>query len=102
MLTQLPSYVVAPVGGAVPGGPARGRDKEQALQEACEDFAAVFWEQVLKAMRRTVPKTGLLDGGTGEEVFQGLLDGEYARQMARGEGSLAQVLFRQLEPLTKN
>ncbi|HHV57675.1 MAG TPA: flagellar biosynthesis protein FlgJ [Firmicutes bacterium] len=87
---------------SAPAAPARGRDKEQALKEACEEFAALFWEQAVRAMRRTVPKAGLLDGGAGEEVFQGLLDGEYARQVARAEGSLAAVLFRQLKPLTKN
>jgi Rod binding domain-containing protein len=48
-------------------------------------------------MRRSIPKSGLLDGGTGEEIFQDFLDGEYARILARqGAGSLARLLYEQL------
>jgi len=83
-------------------GAAHKGQKERALKEACEEFAAVFWEQVLKSMRRTVPEGGLLESGSGEKIFRELLDAEYARQIARSEGSLAELLYRQLEPLVKN
>ena len=72
------------------------RSNEQALREACQEFAAVFWEQVLSGLRRTVPKGGLFPESTGEETFKSMLDTEYARDIARSEGSLAEVLFRQL------
>lgn len=89
-LSPLPTPSIAPAG-----------QKEQALKEACEEFAAVFWEQVLRSMRRTVPEGGLLDGGSGEKLFRDLLDAEYARKVAQAEGSLAELLYRQLKPLTK-
>lgn len=69
---------------------------EQALHETCQEFAAVFWEQVLQGLRRTVPEGGLFPEGPGEEAFKSLLDTEYARAIARSEGSLAEILFRQL------
>jgi flagellar protein FlgJ len=75
----------------------RGHSDEQiALREACQEFAAVFWQQVLSGLRRTVPKGGLFPESAGEETFKSMLDTEYARAIARSEGSLAEVLFRQL------
>jgi Rod binding domain-containing protein len=52
-------------------------------------------------MRRMVPEEGLLGGGSGEKLFRDLLDAEYARKVAQAEGSLAELLYRQLKPLTK-
>ena len=74
----------------------RRQSDEQALSQACQEFAAVFWNQVLSGLRRTVPKGGLFPESTGEETFKSMLDTEYARAIARSEGSLAEVLFRQL------
>ncbi|MGI6604910.1 MAG: rod-binding protein [bacterium] len=89
--------MIASIAG--PGQPLNARtesNQEKPLKEACEDFAALFWETVLRQMRRSVPQEGLFSGGTGEEVFQGLLDQEYATQIARSEGNLAHMLFQQL------
>lgn len=71
--------------------------EEEKLLAACREFEALFWHQVLRQMRRTIPRTGLLDGGTAEEIFQDFLDGEYARTLAQqGPGTLAQMLYEQL------
>ena len=78
------------------------QSNEQALREACEEFAAVFWEQVLSGLRRTVPNGGLFPDSAGEETFKSMLDTEYARAIARSEGSLAEVLFRQLANSKQN
>lgn len=69
---------------------------DEALREACQEFAAVFWQQVLSQMRRSVPSGGLFNESAGEEAFKSMLDTEYARTIARSEGSLAEILFRQL------
>lgn len=66
---------------------ADGKVEDQKLREAAADFEAVFISMMLSQMRKAVPKSGLFDGGQGEQVFQGLLDQEYTRQAARnGEG----------------
>ncbi|MDI3538667.1 MAG: hypothetical protein PWP58_991 [Bacillota bacterium] len=92
-------------GGQLPTPPPAAAwqegQKDRGLKEACEEFAGVFWEQVLKSMRRMVPEEGLLGGGSGEKLFRDLLDAEYARKVAQAEGSLAELLYRQLKPLTK-
>ncbi|HHY37014.1 MAG TPA: flagellar biosynthesis protein FlgJ [Firmicutes bacterium] len=78
-------------------GVDRQRNEDEKLLAACQDFEAIFWQQILRQMRRSIPKAGLVDGGTGEEIFQDFLDGEYARILARqGAGSLARLLYEQL------
>lgn len=66
---------------------ADGKAEDKKLREAAADFEAVFYSMMLTQMRKAVPKSGLFDGGQGEQVFQGLLDQEYTRQAAlNGEG----------------
>ena len=73
-----------------------GGSENERLRAATRDFEAVFIQQMLKAMRETVPDGGLLDAGTSEEIFSGLLDEHLAGLSAeRGSGGLADALYRQ-------
>ena len=68
-------------------GIAEGDAKDRKLRAAAADFEAIFLSLMLSQMRKAVPKSGLFDGGQGEQVFQGLLDQEYTKRAAmRGEG----------------
>lgn len=62
------------------GGVDRNRKK---IAQLSEDFEAIFLQLMLKSMRETVPKSGLVDGGNGEDVFRSMLDSEYAQNMAK-------------------
>jgi flagellar protein FlgJ len=76
----------------------RLKPEKDRLAEACQEFEALFWQQILRQMRRSIPKGGLLDGGTAEEIFRDFLDEEYSRTMANmGPGSLARMLYEELE-----
>ncbi|NMA54327.1 MAG: hypothetical protein GX952_00165 [Firmicutes bacterium] len=78
-------------------GPNPGlKDDRQALKVACEEFSAIFWGQVFAGLRQTVPEGGLFPESAGERIFKSMLDTEYARVIARSEGSLAQIMFQQL------
>jgi flagellar protein FlgJ len=72
--------------------------RRAALREVAREFEAVFMYQVVKAMRQTVPKGGLVEKGAGEEVFEGMLDEEWAKKLSSrgGPTSLSEVLYRQL------
>ncbi|MBI2502349.1 MAG: rod-binding protein [Candidatus Latescibacteria bacterium] len=72
--------------------------RRAALKQVAEEFEAVFMYQVVQAMRQTVPKSGLVEKGEGEEVFEGMLDEEWAKKLAGrgGPASLSEVLYRQL------
>lgn len=76
--------------------PQTQQGDNRVLRQACEEFAAVFWNQLLASLRDTVPEGGLFPASAGEKVFNSMLDTEYAQIIARSEGSLAEVLFRQL------
>jgi peptidoglycan hydrolase FlgJ len=48
-------------------------------------------------MQSTVQKTGLTDGGFGEEVYNDMLVDKYAEEATKGSGlGLAQVMYKQL------
>jgi len=69
------------------------------LREACSEFEALFINLLLKELRATVGKSGLMDGGQAEEVYTGMMDTEMARDLAaKGGIGLADILYRQLDP----
>jgi Rod binding domain-containing protein len=67
------------------------------LKAACEDVEALFIHHLLSEMRKTVAKSGLIDGGRSEEIYTSLMDAELAKEMARSGGlGLSVILQEQL------
>lgn len=63
------------------------------IRELSKEFEGIFLNLMLSAMRKTVPKSELTDGGNGEEIFRSMLDQEYAKSMAhRDMTGLAQAI----------
>jgi Rod binding domain-containing protein len=82
---------------AVQPGSRRVIEKTGKLYEACVEFEALFIKQMLSAMRKSVQKTGLLDGGMAEDIFEDMLYDEYAKSMARNAGfGLADTVYLHL------
>lgn len=66
------------------------------LREACRDFESVFFNEMFKAMRKTIPKNNLWGGGFAEGTFQSMLDEEYANQMAMTQSTgIARMIYDQ-------
>jgi len=78
--------------------PGRSTSSRTALKAATREFEAIFTYQMIAAMRRTVGQGGLLDKSQGEQIFEGMLDQEWARELAgrNGPSSLSEILYRQL------
>lgn len=72
--------------------------KREALKQAAKEFESVFMYQVVQAMRQTIPKGGLVEKGEGEEMFEGMLDQQWAKTLSGrgGPASLSEVIYRQL------
>ncbi len=69
----------------------------QKLQEACAEFESLFINLVMKQMRKTVAKSGLIDGGKGEQVFTEMMDEQISKQVALRQGiGLKDALIEQL------
>ena len=73
-------------------------EKKAALREVSRQFEAVFMNQMISAMRKTVGEGGILNKSNGESIFEGMLDEEWAKKMASktGPNSLSEILYKQL------
>lgn len=70
---------------------------DKKLLEACRNLESVFVNMMFKQMQSTVQKTGLMDGGFGEEIYNDMLLDKYAEEATKGSGlGLAQVMYKQL------
>jgi murein DD-endopeptidase MepM/ murein hydrolase activator NlpD len=70
--------------------------REAKLREASQDFEAIFLHQLLKQMRSTVPKEGLLHSRD-KEFWQSHFDAEMSVLLARAGGiGLGEIIFQQL------
>jgi Rod binding domain-containing protein len=83
-----------------PAGPAADNDR---LRDAAKGMEAVFFGELMKAMRETVPEGGELQAGAGEQIFTGLFDERISElAAARQHGGLGDALYRQLARLLES
>ena len=86
------------------GGPAErretdnGGDKDSGrLTKACAEFEALLVQKLFQTMRASIPKSGLIDGGSAEEIYTAMLDQKVAQEMAlRGGLGLADRMKAQI------
>lgn len=73
------------------------------LKKATKEFESFFTYQLLKSMRKTIPKGtltegGAFSGGMGKEIFTDMFDMKMAKQMTtESNKSISAVLYRSLE-----
>jgi Rod binding domain-containing protein len=78
-------------------GAPRQIDRSSKLYKVSLEFEAILIKQMLNAMRKSVPKSGFLDGGMAEEFFEDMLYDEYAQKMAEtARFGLADMIVKQL------
>lgn len=53
------------------------------ISRAAEDFEAVFVSEMMKPMFEGISTEAPFGGGKGEEIFRGMLLGEYGKSMAK-------------------
>ncbi|MBF0282207.1 MAG: rod-binding protein [Zetaproteobacteria bacterium] len=67
------------------------------LRKVTQDFEAIMYRQLLAEMRKSMPKSDLSPSNFATETHQSMMDGYMADVIAKhGNGSLAEVLYRQL------
>lgn len=72
--------------------------EKKRLKGVSEDFEALMINQMLKAMRKTVNKSGLIDGGMAEAIFEDMLYDEYAKEFSKTKSfGLAEIIYNQME-----
>jgi len=76
-------------------------NKDKELMEVAQKFEALLIHQMLKAMRKTVQKSDLLNSFSLQQ-YESMMDEEIASEMAKHKGiGLADSLFYQLSRLEK-
>lgn len=66
------------------------------LREACDGFEEIFIHKLLQTMRSSSPRETLLSGGRGEEIFQDMLDENYAKIISKSRSfGLGDLIYEQ-------
>ena len=79
-------------------GKAKGQDNAK-LREAAQDFEAVFVNQLLQVMDKTIERSEFMHGGQGEKVFREMFYQEISKSIASDPSSnfgLGQQIYEQL------
>src|ERR1700747_2897593 len=68
-------------------------------QHVAQEFASFLYLEVLKAMRASLPKSGLLDDdSTAHDIYTSMMDGEIARVIAKRDTTgLTKMVEKALE-----
>jgi len=67
------------------------------LKEACSELESLFVYYLLKEMRATVPKSGLMGEGKTEETYTSMLDLQLSKEIAKNRGiGIASAIFEKL------
>ncbi|PJZ64227.1 cell division protein [Leptospira wolffii] len=76
------------------------------LYDASVEFESIFVKMMLKEMKSTVHKTGLIEGGYAEEIFEDMLYDEYSKNLSANSSlglaeQIYQSLSSNLNPISK-
>ncbi len=75
----------------------RQSTSQKGLQDAAEQFEAIFLYQLMEQMRRTVPESDLLGDRGAEKIFQSMLDQEMSLSYAQTQSvGLAKMIYEQM------
>lgn len=76
----------------------RSEIKDEKLWDVCCKFEAIFMQQMMSAMRKSVPESGFLPQGYAEGVHDSMMDQAIADSGSKnGNLGIALQMYRQLE-----
>lgn len=61
------------------------KDKK-GLEQAARDFEELFIGMLMKTMRQSLPRSEFIESSYQKELFEGMLDEAYAKEIAKGPG----------------
>lgn len=74
----------------------KGEDSKK-LYQACQELESVFVNTVIKTMRQSIQKSGLMGASFAEETYQSMLDEEYSKQISKTKTlGIADIMYKQL------
>lgn len=76
-----------------------GDGQKQALRQAAQQFEAVFMNMLMKSMRDTLPKDGMLDSEASKS-YTGMFDQQIAQKLSEKGTGLADMIVKALDRKT--
>jgi flagellar protein FlgJ len=71
--------------------------QDKKLHDISKQFEALFVNQMVSEMRKTVVRGGLIPESQAEKVYQSMLDSDYAQKIADSEQvGLSKMIYQQL------
>ena len=72
---------------------------ELRLKKACQGFESMFIQEMLKSMRKTIPESGLLEGGVRQKIYESMYDEAVSNALSeRSALGIADMLYKELAP----
>lgn len=70
------------------------------LKDSCSELESLFVYYLLKEMRNTIPKSGLMGDKKTEEMYQSMLDLQLSKEISsKREIGIASMLYRQMSDI---
>jgi len=70
---------------------------EKKLREVCSGLEAIFINMMFTQMRNTVQKSGLMDSGSAQEMYEDMLYEKHSEEISKGKGiGIGDMLYKQL------
>ena len=68
------------------------------LKNVSDEFESLLINEMLKAMKKTINKTGLIDGGMTEDIFGDMLYTEYSKSFSKSKTfGISDMIYKQME-----
>lgn len=76
----------------------RAANDQKRLWDACVEMESLLVARMMKEMRKTVEKTGWINGGQAEEIFEDMLYDEYSLDISRNSNlGLAKMMYEDMK-----
>jgi len=76
-------------------------NSEKDIEKVSRDFESIFLNKLLSSMRKTVPKSGLLDSFA-TDMFQSMMDEEMSKEMAKNKGmGMGEMIYNDLSNIDR-
>ena len=76
-------------------------DAEKDIEKVSRDFESVFLNKLLTSMRKTIPKSGLLDSFA-SDMFQSMMDEEISKEMSKNKGmGMGEMIYNDLSKISR-
>ena len=79
-------------------GAGKAAHEQKKLWDACVEMESLLVGRMMKEMRKSVEKTGWINGGQAEEIFEDMLYDEYSLDISRNSNlGLAKMLYEDMK-----